>query len=56
MPKVRIHWEGSAAPQVWPIPRPPIAPMVLPESRRISADARQRETIFRTSDGSSWPP
>ena len=28
MPNILIHCEGSAAPQVCPIPRPPNVPMV----------------------------
>ena len=34
-PNILIHCEGSAAPQVWPMPRPPKVPM----DREVQADS-----------------
>ena len=40
-PNMLIHCDGSATPQVWPMPRPPNVPKVVMFSRLIIALARQ---------------
>ncbi len=53
MPNIRIHCDGSATPQAWPMPRPPKVPMVAVDRRRRSCAARQYEAMRATSAG-SW--
>src|SRR5579864_2906174 len=40
IPNIRIHCEGSATPQVWPMPRPPKVPIVDMFSEFFSLAAR----------------
>src|SRR4030042_727617 len=55
-PNRRSHWEGSATPQVCPMPRPPKAPMVAMFSRRRRAAARHQETRRPKASGSPASP